>query len=868
MNTAPLKKYGPQARKDFLSGVSDRAAKIGLYRNGRHEPVEVRGDFAIMGGRSYPKIFASQRKKLEDRITKTGFDAVLESAAYTWFNRFMAIRYMEVQGFLDHGFRVFSHPDGKPMPEILEQAQNVTLPGLNREEIVELKLDGSKDEQLYRLLLLGQCRSLNQAMPFLFESIDDATELLLPDNLLATDSVVRKLATEIEEDSWTQIEIIGWLYQFYISDEKARVDALVKKGKSVAPEDIPAKTQIFTPNWVVKYLVQNSLGKLWLEISPSSALKDTMRYFVEKPAQLPEVQVKLDQLAQDQREKHKTPETITFIDPCAGSGHILVEAYDLFKAFYEERGYAKRDIPKLILEKNLYGLEIDDRAAQIAGFALMMKARADDRSIFSNAPHLNVFAIQSSEGLDAALVGSALAGGPTKKATNEPEPVFAPTSLLPELDRHPTLVASTTPSKPSLRLQEQFEVLLDSFLEAKTFGSLIRVPKALDYKQIAEALHANQDSARGFGVSDDLKALLAQTALLAESFDVMVTNPPYLGGKAMTKELKDFAKDNFPNTKSDLFAMFMERGFDFVVANGYTALVTMQSWMFLSSYDEFRQEVLENTILGDMVHMGNGVMGIAFGTAATIFKRAHLPHHSATYSYCEMGDIGKDNRPLVFPVTGKRHCSISQAEFKKIPGWPVVYWVSANLRRSFVSGKPLIELARPCQGMATTNNSLFVRNWFEVSVNNIGFGLTDEDAAEASRKKWFPYNKGGEFRKWYGNQQHIVNFEHRGQTICDYIDSAPEPRVGSNGRVINRERFFKQSVSWSKVSSGQLAARFFPEGFIFDVAGCSIFAPDEEKLLTILAFINSKVAHSMLAALSPTLNYEVGQINALPILTE
>jgi hypothetical protein len=392
MNRNKLKQYAPQARRDFIAAVTDRAAHYGLTK-GKIEPLTEQGDVALIGGKSFPRSVASKRQRLEERINRHGFEQVMEAMAYTWFNRLVAIRYMELHGYLDHGYRVLSHPEGKTAPEIVEHAEHVDLPGLDTEKVIELKLDGTKEAELYRMLLIAQCNALHSAMPFLFERINDETELLLPDNLLHSDSLIRKLVKSIDEEDWQEVEIIGWLYQFYISEKKDQVI-----GKVVKSEDIPAATQLFTPNWIVKYLVQNTLGRQWMSTYPDSRLKEQMEFYIEPAEQTPEVQAQLKDITPESL----NPEELTLLDPACGSGHILVEAYDLLKAIYQERGYRMRDIPRLILEKNLYGLEIDDRVAQLAAFALMMKAREDDRRrIFSSDVKPHVLAIQESKGLEA-----------------------------------------------------------------------------------------------------------------------------------------------------------------------------------------------------------------------------------------------------------------------------------------------------------------------------------------------------------------------------------------------------------------------------------------------------------------------------------
>src|SRR5712691_6940787 len=446
MNRAKLKTYAPQARLDFIKAVTARAADHGLARD-KSEPITEQGDIVIIAGKPFPRRVGVKCKRLEERITRQGFDQVMEAMAYTWFNRFAAIRFMELHGYLDHGYRVLSHPDPeKTTPEILEHAEHVDLPGLNKAIVIDLKLDGARESELYRMLLIAQCNALHAAMPFLFERIDDETELLLPDNLLHSDSLIRKLVNGIDEEDWQEVEIIGWLYQFYISEKKDQVI-----GKVVESEDIPAATQLFTPNWIVKYLVQNSLGRQWMMTYPHSPLKQQMEYYIEPAEQTPEVQAQLKAITPESL----NPEELTLLDPACGSGHILVEAYDLFKAIYQERGYRARDIPSLILQKNLYGLEIDDRAAQLAAFALMMKARADDRRIFANGVQPHVLAIQEGKGLDAQQITEAL---------NRP------------------LEEREMQGQKGAIAQADVAQLISLFEHGKTFGSLIRVPEDLAKK--------------------------------------------------------------------------------------------------------------------------------------------------------------------------------------------------------------------------------------------------------------------------------------------------------------------------------------------------------------------------------------------------
>ena len=483
MNRTTLKNYAPQARRDCIAAVTDRAASYGL-RHDRIEPMIEQGEVVLIAGISVPRNIATKRKRLEDRITRHGFEPTMEAIAYTWFNRFAAIRFMELDGYLEHGYRVLSHPDpDKPIPEILEHAAQVELPGLNPNTVIALKLDGTRDPELYRMLVLAQCNALHAAMPFLFERIDDETELLLPENLLHSDSLIRKLVNGIDEEDWQDVEIIGWLYQFYIAEKKDQVI-----GKVVKSEDIPAATQLFTPNWIVKYLVQNSLGRQWLATYPDSPLKQQMEYYIEPAEQTPEVQAQLKAITPESL----NPEELTLLDPACGSGHILVEAYDLFKAIYQERGYRARDIPALILQKNLFGLEIDDRAAQLAAFALMMKARADDRRICANGVQPHVLAIQESKGLNAQQITEAL-NIPILKTERLPSEY-----LFEELEeeRAPLFSRKNLSVKGDIA-QTDVAQLIALFEHGKTLGSLIRVPENVAEKLPAIAERVQEVLANG-----------------------------------------------------------------------------------------------------------------------------------------------------------------------------------------------------------------------------------------------------------------------------------------------------------------------------------------------------------------------------------
>jgi hypothetical protein len=623
MNTNNVKRYAPKARTAFIAAMTKRAALFGIRESSIPSmgivPVEQKGDLALIGDRPFPAGIIRPRAALVKKVEQMGFAQAMEQAAYSWFNRLCALRFMEVKGYLDHGRRVLSSADGcAGMPQILEDCLDIELEGLDNARITELKLDGNKDEELYRELLLAQCHALHQAMPFLFEAVDDALELLLPDNLTKTDSLIRELVAAIPEEDWHNVEIIGWLYQFYISEKKDQVI-----GKVVKSEDIPAATQLFTPNWIVQYLVQNSLGRQWLQTYPDSPLnsKERMPYYVAPGEQPPEVQA---QLAASTPESID-PQTIKVLDPACGSGHILVEAYKLLKEIYTERGFRSRDIPQLILENNLFGLDIDDRAGQLAGFALMMLAREDDRRIFSRELKLNVLALQESCHLDLGALWRAL-------------------NLSSDWQRGQSqgLFESEQSNLAAAQADNRYQLLrstLQRFTQAKTFGSLIEVPEE-DAAPLAELLAQLREltSAGDSMQKPAAEALLPyvqQAWILAQRYDAVIANPPYMGSKGMNADLKDFAKKAYPNSKSDLFAIFMERAFALLKPQGFNAQINMQSWMFLSSYEQLREWLLKHTTIITMAHLGarafDSISGEVVSTTAFVIENAAYINYAGAY---------------------------------------------------------------------------------------------------------------------------------------------------------------------------------------------------------------------------------------------
>ncbi|HBS2889687.1 TPA: BREX-1 system adenine-specific DNA-methyltransferase PglX, partial [Klebsiella pneumoniae] len=841
MNTNNIKKYAPQARNDFRDAVIQKLTTLGIAADKKGNlqiaEAETIGETVRYGQFDYPLSTLPRRERLVKRAREQGFEVLVEHCAYTWFNRLCAIRYMELHGYLDHGFRMLSHPETPAAFEVLDHVPEVAealLPE-NKAQLVEMKLSGNQDEALYRELLLGQCHALHHAMPFLFEAVDDEAELLLPDNLTRTDSILRGLVDDIPEEDWEQVEVIGWLYQFYISEKK---DAVI--GKVVKSEDIPAATQLFTPNWIVQYLVQNSVGRQWLQTYPDSPLKDKMEYYIEPAEQTPEVQAQLAAITPASIE----PESIKVLDPACGSGHILIEAYNVLKNIYEERGYRGRDIPQLILENNIFGLDIDDRAAQLSGFALLMMARQDDRRIFTRDVRLNIVSLQESLHLDIAKLWQQL-NFHQQVQTGSMGDMFAENNALTQTDSAEYQLLMRT---------------LKRFVNAKTLGSLIQVPQEeeAELKAFLDAL-CRLEQEGDFQQKAAAKAFIPfiqQAWILAQRYDAVVANPPYMGGKGMNGELKEFAKNNFPDSKSDLFAMFIERGFLWLKNAGFNSMVTMQSWMFLSSFEKMRENILTNYTIETMVHMDNGVMKIAFGTNATVFRNTNTPSYKGSFSYAENDDINEKGYPEEFPVKNERLKNATASDFKKIPGSPIAYWASDATRAAFSHNNTLSNQVPVKVGLQTGSNDKFVREWHEISIDKFSFF----DPSTESSRKWFPYNKGGEFRKWYGNNENVVNWESDGYEIRNYADENGKLR----SRPQNMAYYRKKSITWSFISSSYFGARYSDTHAIFDVAGSSAF-PGKDCIFNYTAYMCSSVAHYFMKLMNPTLNFQVGNVSNLPV---
>lgn len=835
MDKSAIKNFAVSARVKLKEQIEQKAYTFGITKN-EIKKVEVFEDTFEVNGVKYEKRLLKHRDSLEKKIKDKGFDQVIEEVAYTWFNRFIAIRFMEVNEYLPSGVRVLSSTDtSKVEPDIIREAANLDLENLDIDLVYKLQ-DENNTEELFKYLLIKQCNELGKIMPVVFEEIEDYTELLLPDNLLQEGSIIRDLVTSISEDDFKeQVEIIGWLYQYYISEKKDEVFDALKRNVKITKENIPAATQLFTPDWIVKYMVENSLGRLWLEGHPNEELKSKWKYYLEEAEQEAEVQKQLEEI----REKNKElkPEDIKFLDPCMGSGHILVYAFDVLYDIYKSAGYSEREIPKLILENNLYGLDIDDRAAQLSYFAVMMKARSYNRRIFRDKIDLNICSIQESNGLPSEAIDFLV-------DAKEIE-------LLKRVHR------------------DDVEYLINVFNDAKEYGSILEV-KEIDFEAIERRIEEirNGDTSDIFELQyknvilEKMPGLIKQAKIMSGKYDVVSTNPPYMGIRNMNNKLISYLEYNYQDSKNDLFSAFIEKGFKCLSEHGFNSMVTMQSWMFLPSFEALRTKIVNDKHIVSLVNMDNMVMGIAFGTVATIFAN-NMNSYKGKYICIGLHDLNDIGTPNTFPILNSKYSIKKTCEFDELPGKTIAYWIKDSLKRAFRNGEALENVSEPRQGMATSDNGRFLRLWHEVNFSNIGFNIDSTKSSEDSRFKWFPYNKGGKYRKWYGNYEYVVNWENDGKEVKEYASKLYK----SYSRTIkNIPYYFKKGIGWTLISSsGLFGARFIPQGFIFDVNGMTLFA-DENRLMYILALLSSKVTLSILEIINSTMAFQVGDIKKIPVI--
>ena len=811
MNKNAIQKFAIWARNELIAQVSQRAYQYGIDESGF-------GDASAdtLNGRLLTAEEKSQRQELIKQIKEKGYQQVMEEVAYTWFNRFIALRFMEVNNYLPSHIRVFSDASGAFKPEILNDVLHLDLPGLDSGKVAEY-IESNDTEALYRYLLLTQCNALNSALPVMFERMGGYTEMLLPNNILRQDSVLGHMVSDIPEGDWQDaVQIIGWLYQYYNTELKDDTFAQLKKNVKITKERIPAATQLFTPDWIVRYMVENSLGRLWLEGHPNAELHDGWKYYLDEAKQEPDVEAQLAKL----REEYKTikPEEIKVIDPCMGSGHILVYAFDVLMQIYTAAGWDQREAAQSILKNNLYGLDIDDRAAQLAYFAVMMKARQYDRRLLTRGIQPNIYSIRESNGIQAMTI--------EYFHKNDP------------------------------KLKADIERIVTEMRDAKEYGSILNITP-VDFA----GLYARFDEIRNdinmmqMSALDELLPLVRCAEVLAQKYDVVVTNPPYMGASGMNARLAEYVKSNYPNTKSDMSTVFMEKTVKMCKKTGYMSMINIPVWMFLSSYEKLRESLIAQDTFANMVHFGRGVFGSDFGTTAFVIAKSNIHGYKGTYCrlFEKQGAVDSVETKEKWFLEGKGRFVADQSNFSKIPGSPVAYWVSRQLLAIFRNCPSLESYAAPKQGLITGDNDRFLRYWHEVSLANTALERN-------SKMKWRPINKGGEFRRWYGNQDYVVNWENDGAEILNFKDSKGKLRSRPQNLVYN----FRASLSWSLVTSGGFSVRFFPDYFMFNVAGISCFP--SEHLNYILGLLNTKITSNITQMLNPTINMNAGDVAKIPIV--
>ena len=853
MNKTAIKNFAIWARNKLIADICYRAGLMGItekgiadplpqstldakfYDIGATEPYLVAGE-AIKQRRQLVEVI---RDKEKDSDYRTAYQYVMEEVAYTWFNRLIAVRFMEVNDYLPSRLRVLSSESGKVEPDLVTTPFDAELPFTAEEEaqIIQWKQDNKLDE-LFRFLFIKQCNALNEILPGLFEKTTDYTEVLLNLSVVDQEGVVYKLTHDIPESDFNieqggQVEIIGWLYQYYNTEPKAA--AFAKNGK-ITKEEIPAVTQLFTPDWIVRYMVENSLGRLWVEGHPDSDLRKNWKYYLDEAPQEPEVQAKLAEIRKEYAAL--SPEDLTLIDPCMGSGHILVYAFDVLMQIYESVGYSQRDAAKSILEHNLYGLDIDDRAYQLAYFAVMMKARQYNRRILNGENTCHVYAIQESNPINRAHLKFFGAG-------------------LSDLEKNTAKM--------------QLEGLLDILTDAKEYGSILNVPEynwALLRRFVDGIDMEGQISFDDTGVekaAKELQKLIDLGEAMARKYWVAVTNPPYAGMSKMNAKLNSFVQDNYADYKSDMFSAFVVKCSTMTRTNGYCAFLTPYVWMFIQSYEKMRKYLYANTTIEALIQFEYSAFEEATVPICTFaFRKGYIPKKGCYLRLTDFRGGMEIQRKKTLEAINNHSCGYyfeqCSDNFAKIPGSPVAYWLSDRFLKMFEEGIPLGKMADSKQGLATADNNRFVRVWNEVEKDRIYFDAKDIQESVASRKKWFPYNKGGEYRKWYGNNEYIVNWENDGFEIRHFVDEKGKLR----SRPQNTAFYFKPSGSWSDITSGTNAFRYKPEGNLFDITGMSFFSTD--RLYYLIGLCNTKIGTEVLKIVAPTIHCQCGDVANIPVI--
>ncbi len=856
MDKNAIKKFAVWARTELIARVSLKGVEYGIAEDNIEAP-----NADSVGGKVLTADEKKQRQALIAEINDKGYKQVMEEVAYTWFNRFSALRFMEVNGYLPSHVRVFTDEENNFKPQIIAEAIHLDLDGLDMEKVYELK-DAEKTEELYKYLLIVQCNALNKILPGMFQKIADYTELLLPDNLLREGSVIQQMIELIPEDDWKDaVQIIGWLYQYYNSEKKDDVFAALKKNVKITKENIPAATQLFTPDWIVRYMVENSLGRLWLEGHPDikeqflpteeeqSAYaagnrdqEDTKwHYYLEEAEQESEVQAQLAEIRKEYATL--TPDQLKVIDPCSGSGHILAYMFDVLMKIYESYGYTTREAVASIVENNLYGLDIDDRAAQLAYFVVMMKTVEYDKRFLKRKdgdgnpkiPQPHVYAITESGHTDKD----------GKKHKN--------------YDEYTLEYFCNGDAK----LKKAMDTIISELYDAKEYGSILTVTLQdwfalyARFAEIKEDIHVSRKAALR-----ELLPLVQTAQALAQKYDTVVTNPPYMGSSGMSAKLSDYVKKNYPDSKADLFAVFIEKCGQMPKKNGYQAMITQHAWMFLSSFEKLRGKLLHTDIV-NMTHLGarafEEIGGEVVQTTSFVIRKSYAADYKG--EYCRLIEPTTQQGKEDMFLAGENRYSTNQFNFSKIPGSPVSYWVSVNVLSTFECSLPLSELANPKQGLITGDVNRFVRKWYECVRADLSTSSSPQNVNRVG--KWFPYCNGGEFRKWYGNNDDVVNWQDDGFEIKNFVDDKGKPR----SRPQNQQYYFHEGGTWTAISSSLFSVRYFPEGYLFSNAGMAIYA-EPRKLKYIIGFLNSKLCQLYLSLLNESLNYNQGDIAKLPIIFE
>jgi len=834
MDKRLLQTYSVWARENLEKQVEVSLKTLGINGDKDIKNAKKVGDYTVIDGdaNSYPADLLNKRSRIVSMVTEKGYRNVIEEFAYTWFNRFAALRFMEVHDFLPHGFRVLSNRSGGVEPEILKNLSFVKAElSLDMDYCASLKEQG-KTEELFRYVLLHQCNALADILPMLFTRENDFLELLLPKSLLIGETVITKLV-EIPEDNFkNDVEIIGWMYQFYISVKK---DEVFASKKTITKDTLPAVTQLFTPDWIVRYMAENSVGRIWMESYPQSDLRSKMKYYVNEPEQSEEVQCKLDAI----KYKNVNPEDIHVIEPCCGSGHILVYVFDLLYKMYEEKGYPAREIPSLIFKNNIIGLDVDKRAAQLSAFSLVMKARTVNARFFNSSYYTvpKVYELQDSQHLVS----------------------LGYRQYMKELG-----IFTEAETKA-------VEALVDTFKNGKTIGSLIKV-KPIDYVAVESVIAKLEKDVVTTVFNIDfvnegriqLKQLLTQAKALSAKYDVMITNPPYIGISSMETPVKDYAVKNYPNSKTDMFAMFMETGF--VKLNGFTAMINMHSWMFLASYERLRTALLGTKSIVSLVHLGarafETIAGEVVQTVTFVTRNNHIKKYEGNYIRLIDGENQQEKENMFLR---KEHSFLKTVEsFEYIPSKPIAYWLGEKAVLNFEAFGRVGDVADGRIGLITGDTNRFIRFWHELRFPSIGINIPSNEASIESKKKWFPIQNGGEYRKWYGNLDSVVNWQNDGFEMKH--DNFMGTRVRSHN--YNGDYGFKEAITWTTIATEKFSCRYAESGFIFDTAGpfCHLYNP--KNLYKLLGFMQSKVARFYLKVLNPTINFPPGYIQSLPFDVE